>query len=72
MVYKPFRTQLLADAEAAGAIPVPGLEMFLTQAAAQIGLFTGQPPEEEELRRYLSGMGSSAADEQSGRAEAHG
>ncbi len=72
MVYKPVRTALLADAEAAGAIGVPGLEMFLTQAAAQIGLFTGQPPEEEELRRYLSGMGSAAADEQSGRAEAHG
>jgi 3-dehydroquinate dehydratase/shikimate dehydrogenase len=56
MVYKPVRTALLRDAETAEAVPVSGLEMFLTQAAAQIELFTGSRPQEDELRRYLAGV----------------
>ena len=55
MVYQPHRTRLLADVEAAGGIPVPGLEMFLTQAAAQLELFAGATLAETELRAFLAG-----------------
>ncbi|KAL2234365.1 UNVERIFIED_CONTAM: Bifunctional 3-dehydroquinate dehydratase/shikimate dehydrogenase, chloroplastic, partial [Sesamum indicum] len=40
-VYTPRKTRLLKEAEAAGAIVVSGVEMFLRQAAAQFSLFTG-------------------------------
>ena len=56
MIYHPRQTRLLADAAAAGAVPVSGVEMFLTQAAEQVRLFTGQRPDESELRRFLSGL----------------
>lgn len=41
-VYNPRKTRLLKEAEAAGAIVVSGVEMFLRQAAAQFSLFTGK------------------------------
>lgn len=41
-VYNPRKTRLLKEAEAAGAVVVSGVEMFLGQAAAQFSLFTGQ------------------------------
>ncbi|KAK3023667.1 hypothetical protein RJ639_043548 [Escallonia herrerae] len=40
-VYTPRKTTLLKDAEAAGAITVSGVEMFLRQAVGQFNLFTG-------------------------------
>lgn len=40
-VYTPRRTTLLEDAEAAGALIVSGVEMFLRQAIGQFNLFTG-------------------------------
>lgn len=55
MVYRPHRTPLLAEAEAAGAVPIPGIEMFLTQAAEQLQAFLGHRPAEESLRRFLAG-----------------
>src|SRR5262249_954218 len=55
MVYQPHRTRLLADVEAAGGIPVAGLEMFLTQATAQLELFAGATLAETELRAFLAG-----------------
>lgn len=39
-VYIPRKTRLLKDAEAAGAIIVGGVEMFLRQAIGQFNLFT--------------------------------
>lgn len=41
-VYNPKMSRLLKEAEAAGAIAVSGVEMFLRQAAAQFSLFTGK------------------------------
>ncbi|KAK3200466.1 hypothetical protein Dsin_023881 [Dipteronia sinensis] len=41
-VYIPRKTTLLKDAEAAGAITVSGVEMFLRQACGQFTLFTGR------------------------------
>lgn len=40
-VYTPRKTTLLKEAEAAGAITVSGVEMFLRQAMGQFNLFTG-------------------------------
>jgi 3-dehydroquinate dehydratase/shikimate dehydrogenase len=42
MVYTPKETQLLQRAEAQGCEVIPGIEMFLEQAAAQFRLFTGE------------------------------
>ncbi len=41
-VYTPGRTPLLEQAEAAGALAVSGLDMFLGQAALQFQRWTGQ------------------------------
>lgn len=43
MVYRPHRTRLIADAEAAGAAVIYGIEMLLHQAALQFERWTGQP-----------------------------
>ena len=53
MVYRPAETRLLRDARAAGAVAIPGEEMFLTQAVAQLAEFVGRRPEEDDLRRWL-------------------
>jgi 3-dehydroquinate dehydratase/shikimate dehydrogenase len=55
MVYQPRTTALLRDVAAAGGVAIPGGEMFLTQAAAQIELFTGTYLPESELRTFLAG-----------------
>ncbi len=55
MVYQPRMTRFLRDCERDGAIPVPGAEMFLSQAAAQAELFTNRRPAESDLRAMLSG-----------------
>lgn len=45
IVYNPLKTAFLADAEAAGWRTVDGLAMFVRQAAAQFGLWTGKEME---------------------------
>jgi 3-dehydroquinate dehydratase/shikimate dehydrogenase len=55
LVYQPHLTRFLRDAAAAGATVVPGVEMFLGQASAQIRRFTGTAIEPDELRRFLAG-----------------
>ena len=61
MVYQPRLTRLLRDAAAAGAMVVPGIEMFLGQAAAQARLFTGSDVEPATLRNFLAGTAATAA-----------
>ncbi|MEM9415806.1 MAG: shikimate dehydrogenase [Planctomycetota bacterium] len=41
-IYNPHETKLLRDAEAAGCKTIPGVEMFVRQAAAQFALWTGR------------------------------
>lgn len=55
LVYQPFLTRFLRDAAAAGATVVPGVEMFLAQASAQVRHFTGAQLEPAQLRRFLAG-----------------
>ncbi|CAN4110220.1 unnamed protein product [Withania somnifera] len=52
-VYTPRKTTLLEDAEAAGAITVSGVEMFLRQAIGQFNLFTGSKAPEEFMREIV-------------------
>ncbi len=55
MVYQPRMTALLRDAAEAGATVVPGIEMFLGQAAAQARAFTGREVDLAWLRNYVAG-----------------
>ena len=53
IVYNPRDTQLLKDAKARGCRTIPGLEMFLYQAAAQFELWTDQAAPAEVMRAVL-------------------
>lgn len=53
IVYNPRETRLLKDAKRAGCKVIPGLEMFLHQAAAQCELWTGQPAPVDVMRAIL-------------------
>jgi len=53
IVYNPRDTRLLKDAKAAGCCTIPGLEMFLHQAAAQFELWTNQTAPVDVMRSVL-------------------
>jgi shikimate dehydrogenase len=53
IVYNPGETRLLKESKAAGCRTIPGLEMFLHQAAAQFELWTNQPAPTDVMRRVL-------------------
>jgi shikimate dehydrogenase len=53
IVYNPRDTQLLKDAKVAGCRTIPGLEMFLHQAAAQFELWTNQAAPADVMRSVL-------------------
>lgn len=61
MVYQPLHTRLLRDAATAGARIVPGVEMFLAQAAAQAKWFTGATVEVDMLRSCLAGTAATGS-----------
>lgn len=52
-VYIPFETRLLREARAAGATVIPGLGMFIGQAADQFRRFTGQEMDRAMAERIL-------------------
>jgi 3-dehydroquinate dehydratase/shikimate dehydrogenase len=43
MIYDPPETRLMKLAKAAGAEVIPGIEMFVQQAARQFEIWTGKP-----------------------------
>ncbi|KAI5566544.1 hypothetical protein BDE02_13G027600 [Populus trichocarpa] len=51
--YTPRKTRLLEDADAAGAITVSGVEMFLKQAIEQFSLFTGREAPKDFMREIV-------------------
>ena len=53
IVYNPRETRLLKDAKAAGCTVIPGLEMFLHQAAAQFELWVNRPAPTDVMRTIL-------------------
>jgi len=53
IVYNPRDTRLLKEAKAAGCRVIPGIEMFLHQAAAQFELWTNQAAPTDVMRAVL-------------------
>ena len=53
IVYNPRDTKLLKDAKAVGCRTIPGLEMFVHQAAAQFELWTNQAAPADVMRAVL-------------------
>jgi len=53
VVYNPFKTMLLKEAEIAGCAIASGFEMFLYQGVEQFQIWTGQKAPVEEMRRAV-------------------
>ncbi len=53
MVYRPLKTKLLREAEAAQCLCVSGLDMLLYQGAAQFEIWTGKKAPVDIMRRAL-------------------
>jgi len=53
MIYDPMETRLLKMAKAAGAEIIPGVEMFVQQAARQFEIWTGKPAPADEMMRVV-------------------
>jgi 3-dehydroquinate dehydratase / shikimate dehydrogenase len=51
MIYDPPETRLMKLAKAAGAQVIPGIEMFVQQAARQFEIWTGKPAPVDEMQR---------------------
>ena len=54
MVYDPQETLLLKLAKAQGAEAIPGIEMFVHQAARQFEIWTGKPAPGDEMLRVVN------------------
>jgi shikimate dehydrogenase len=53
VVYNPPQTTLLKDAQKAGCVTVPGLEMFINQAIVQFELWTGEKAPVDTMKKVL-------------------
>jgi 3-dehydroquinate dehydratase/shikimate dehydrogenase len=54
MVYDPVETQLLQIARAKGIAVIPGIEMFVQQAARQFEIWTGKPAPAGDMLRAVT------------------
>jgi len=54
MIYDPPETRLMKLAKAAGAEVIPGIEMFVRQAARQFEIWTGKPAPWDEMLRVAT------------------
>jgi shikimate 5-dehydrogenase len=52
-VYTPLETKLLAEAKSRGLKVIPGVEMFINQAALQFKHFTGVDAPVDVMRRVV-------------------
>ena len=53
MIYDPVETRLLKMAKAVGAEVIPGVEMFVQQAARQFEIWTGKPAPADEMMNVV-------------------
>ena len=53
MVYDPGETRLLKMAKERGAQIIPGIEMFVQQAARQFEIWTGKPAPWDEMLKVV-------------------
>ncbi len=53
IVYTPRKTRLIREAESVGCLTVPGVEMFLNQAAIQFELWTGHGAPFKVMRKVV-------------------
>jgi 3-dehydroquinate dehydratase / shikimate dehydrogenase len=54
MIYDPPETRLMALAKARGAQVIPGIEMFVHQAARQFEIWTGKPAPWDDMLRVVT------------------
>jgi 3-dehydroquinate dehydratase/shikimate dehydrogenase len=54
MVYEPAETRFLQAAKARGAQIIPGIEMFVQQAARQFEIWTGKPAPWDDMLRVVT------------------
>jgi 3-dehydroquinate dehydratase/shikimate dehydrogenase len=54
MIYDPPETALMAMAKARGATVIPGVEMFVHQAARQFEIWTGKPAPWDEMLKVVN------------------
>jgi 3-dehydroquinate dehydratase/shikimate dehydrogenase len=54
MIYDPAETQLLKLAKQRGAQIVPGIEMFVHQAARQFEIWTGKPAPQDDMMQVVT------------------
>ena len=54
MIYDPAETKLMKMARAAGAEVIPGVEMFVQQAARQFEIWTGKPAPADDMLRVVT------------------
>jgi shikimate dehydrogenase len=53
IVYNPYRTRLLKEAEARGVKTIPGIEMFVNQALLQFEAWTGERAPRQVMRQVV-------------------
>ena len=53
IVYNPYQTRLLRDAEARGIKTIPGIEMFVNQALLQFEAWTGERAPRQVMRQIV-------------------
>src|SRR5207247_7625508 len=54
MIYDPPETRLIRLAKARGAQVIPGIEMFVHQAARQFEIWTGKPAPWDDMLRVVT------------------
>jgi len=54
MIYDPGETRLLQLAKERGAQVIPGIEMFVHQAARQFEIWTGKPAPQEDMLQVVT------------------
>ncbi len=72
MIYDPEETRLLKLAKARGAQVIPGIEMFVQQAARQFEIWTGKPAPGDEMLRVVNATLSQRAAAKNGSKESNG